>query len=65
LTLRKLDDDTYQYFLERDIYESLETSINALGDLLEESVPAWTDKEKKDVEDVYNKLLRMLNEISV
>ena len=25
LTLRKLDDDTYQYFLERDIYESLET----------------------------------------
>ena len=47
LTLRKLDDDTYQYFLERDIYESLETSINALNDLLEESVPAWTEDEKK------------------
>lgn len=65
LTLRKLDDDTYQYFLERDIYESLETSINALNDLLEESVPAWTEDEKKEVEQTYNNLLRMFNEISV
>lgn len=65
LTLRKLDDDGYQYFLERDIYTSLETSIDALNDLLEESVPAWTDDEKKVIEDVYNRLLRMLNEISV
>lgn len=65
LTLRKLDDDTYQYFLERDIYESLETSINALNDLLEESVPAWTEDEKKEVEHTYNNLLRMFNEISV
>lgn len=65
LTLLKLDDDTYQYFLERDIYESLETSINALNDLLEESVPAWTEDEKKEVEQTYNNLLRMFNEISV
>lgn len=65
LTLRKLDDDTYQYFLECDIYESLETSINALNDLLEESVPAWTEDEKKEVEQTYNNLLRMFNEISV
>lgn len=65
LTLRKLDDEGYQYFLERDMYTSLETSINALNDLLEESIPAWTDDEKKEIEAVYNRLLRMLNEISV
>jgi hypothetical protein len=65
MTLRKIDDDAYQYFLERDIYESLETSINALNDLLEENVPAWTEDEKKEVERVYNELSRMLNDISV
>ena len=64
LTLRKIDDDRYQYFLEYDMYTSLETSINALNDLLEEAIPAWTDDEKKEVETVYNRLLRMLNEIS-
>ena len=65
MTLRKIDDDAYQYFLERDIYESLETSINALNDLLEENVPAWTEEEKKEVERIYNDLSRMLNDISV
>lgn len=65
LTLRKGEKDTYQYELEMDIYTALEVSLDAIGSIFESDIPAWTEKEKEGMENVYGRLSRMLEEISI
>ncbi|MBN2544322.1 MAG: ATP-dependent RNA helicase [Spirochaetes bacterium] len=65
LALTNTDQNSYQFYLERDFFTAIEVSIDSLENLFMSDIQAWNDKEKVIVEAVHHKLLSLSEEMEV
>ncbi len=65
LTLKYLGDKLYEYYLESDFFNALETNLNSLNELFSSDVPAWNDQEKAAIERIHRKLTEISDEIII
>ncbi|MCG8568895.1 MAG: ATP-dependent RNA helicase, partial [Spirochaetes bacterium] len=65
LTLRYLGEDTYDYYLEYDFFTAIEENLNSLEILFEFDIKAWTEKEKKKLDNIHHYLNNLAEEMEV
>lgn len=65
LTFNFLENDFYSFYLEKDFFTALETSLDALEKLFESEISVWNDQEKKVIESIHHKLLNLSEEMEV
>lgn len=65
LCLNYLGDSNYEFILERDFFNALETSLSAMESLFDEDITAYTEKEKEKLEQIHHKLTILSEEMEV
>lgn len=63
LSLRYQKDDIYEYYLDYDFYNALETTLDALNTMFLSKIPAWNDSEKIVIEKIHRKLNDIFEEL--
>jgi len=63
LCINQVEEDTYQYTLESDFFNAIETSLETVEKIFDSSVIAWNENEKKLIEAVHHKLLSLSEEM--
>lgn len=65
LTFTSVEEDLYSYYLERDFFTAIETSISAIERLFGSEIPVWNEQEKKVIENIHHKLISLSEEMEV
>jgi ATP-dependent helicase HrpA len=65
LTLTTSGDDVYEFYTENDFFTALETNLETLYKIFESGIPAWTDEEKKIIEDKAAYMNAILEELDL
>ena len=65
LTLEQVDENSYQYYLEKDFFFAIETSLKALESIFSADIIAWNEREKTVLENIHHKLTSLSEEMDV
>ena len=65
LSLMKTDQDAYQFYLEKDFFYAIETSLTSLEDIFSKEIIAWNEREKNDLEFIHHKLNNLSEEMEI
>jgi HrpA-like RNA helicase len=65
LSLSNIDENWYQFYLEKDFFYAIESSLKAMEALYASDIIAWNNKEKTILETVHHKLINLAEEMDV
>lgn len=65
LSLNKIEENWYQFYLEKDFFYAIETSLRSIENIYSSEIPAWNDKEKITLETIHHKLINLSEEMDV
>ena len=65
LSLTNIDENWYQFDLEKDFFYAIESSLKSMEILYSSETIAWNDKEKIILENIHHKLINLAEEMDV
>ena len=65
LSLKNTNDNWYEFYLERDFFYAIESSLKSMEILYSSEIIAWDDKEKIALETIHHKLINLAEEMDV
>jgi hypothetical protein len=65
LCINSTEENIYNFYLEKDFFNAIETSLETMEKLFSSSIPAWNDKEKHIIESIHHKIINLAEEMEV